>query len=253
MYPARSRTVAAKVSLISILVMVPLSACGGGGPAETKVVTVSAAASLTAAFEQIATQFEAANPGIDVQLNFGGSSALAEQIAQGAPVDVFASASTATAESIADLLGPRAVFARNFLQIAVPAANPAGIVTAADLAAAGVSVATCQEQVPCGAAAQPLLTALEITPVTEEPDVKSVLGKVIADEVDAGIVYVTDVIAAGSAVKGVNIPAGFNPGTSYPIAQVKASTSSAAQAFIDAVLSESGQRVLSDYGFAPAA
>jgi molybdate transport system substrate-binding protein len=229
-----------------------VGACGSGGSAEPTVITVSAASSLTAAFERIAAQFESANPGVTVRLNFGGSSALAEQIRQGAPVDVFASASITTAEDIADLLGPRAEFARNFVQIAVPATNAAGITSAADLATPGVSVATCQEQVPCGAAARPLLAALDVTPVTVEPDVKSVLGKVIADEVDAGIVYVTDVIAAGSSVTGVAIPAKFNPGTTYPIAKVNASTSPVAQAFIDAVLSESGQEALGDYGFARA-
>lgn len=235
----------------ALLVALGVAGCGSGAPAGS-TLNVSAASSLTAAFEKIAAEFEAANPSVDVRLNFAGSSALAEQISQGAPVDVFASASTSTAESIADELGPRQVFARNFLQIAVPASNPTGITTPADLTGQGVTLAACQPQVPCGAAAQPLLEALSLTPVTVEPDVKSVLAKVITDEVDAGIVYVTDVQAAGAAVRGVDIPAELNAGTSYPIARVRASTSDRAQAFIDLVLSDQGQRILGDFGFAPA-
>lgn len=246
----RIRTAAVAVLGSAALV---LSGCGGGSASPTNgvdsVLRVSAAASLSAAFNDLAAQFEAANPGVDVQVNYAGSSSLAEQIVQGAPVDVFASASTSTAESIADLLDAQTPFTRNFLQIAVPAANAAGVASASDLARPGVTVAVCQEQVPCGAAARPILQALGVQPVTLEPDVKSVLGKVVADEVDAGIVYVTDVRAAGAAVSGVDVPVDLNPGTTYPIARVRASTSAFAQPFIDLVLSAAGQEVLGAYGF----
>ncbi|MCG2798799.1 MAG: molybdate ABC transporter substrate-binding protein, partial [Cellulomonas sp.] len=187
----------------------------GGGPAATGAgasassdvsgtVTVLAAASLTETFTELAEGFEAAHPGVEVVLSFGASSALATQIVEGgAPADVFASASTSTMDTVVSAAEAEApvTFASNTLQIAVPPDNPAGVTGLADLADPAVKVALCQPEVPCGKVAAKVLAAagVAVTPVTLENDVKSTLSKVELGEVDAGLVYVTDVLAAGDA------------------------------------------------------
>lgn len=233
-----------------------LGACGGGSgdaPGDAEVtITVGAAASLTTVFPAIAEAFEAASPGIRVEITVAGSSAIAEQIVQGAPIDVFAAAGSGPVDPLAadGLVADVQTFATNSLAIAVPPGNPGGVVELADLAR--VSVAVCQEPVPCGSAALALFerNSLTVTPVTLEPDVRAVLTKVSADEVDAGIVYVTDIVAAGDAVVGIAIPASSNVTTEYPIGLVTASEHlEAARAFIAFVLSDQGQRILADAGF----
>ena len=181
-----------------------------------------AASSLTEAFNTLAKQFEAANPGVTVKLSYGASSALALQITQGAPVDVFASASTKNMKQVTDakLADSPTNFVKNVMEIAVPPSNPANVTGVADLAKSGVKVALCQAQVPCGSTAEKVFTNAKITvkPVTLEADVKSTLAKVESNEVDAGVVYVTDVRSAGTKVKGITIPADVNASTEYPIA-----------------------------------
>jgi molybdate transport system substrate-binding protein len=143
-------------------------------------------------------------------------------------------------------------FVKNIMEIAVPPSNPANITAVADLAKSGVKVALCQAQVPCGATAEQVFTnaKIKVTPVTEEADVKSTLAKVESNDVDAGVVYVTDVLAAKSKVKGIEIPAGVNASTEYPIATLtKAPNAAAANAFTDYVLSAAGQSVLTAAGF----
>ncbi len=139
-----------------------LAACGddsAGTPAAgsgiSGTVTVFAAASLTESFGTLGRQFEAAHPGTTVRFSFAASSALAQSIAQGAPADVFASASAGTMDGVVRSGGAEdpKTFARNTMQIAVPPDNPAGVAALADLARPGVKVALCQEQVPCGATA----------------------------------------------------------------------------------------------------
>ena len=214
-----------------------------------------AAASLKEAFTKIGTQFEAAHPGTKVVFNFGPSSGLATQINQGAPADVYASASTKTMSQVVDsgqATSP-SDFASNVMEIAVPVKNPAGITALSDLARSGVKVALCQAAVPCGATAAKVFTnaKLTVTPVTQEVDVKAVLTKVTLGEVDAGVVYVTDVRAAGAKVKGIEIPADVNASTKYPIATLtKAPNKATAQAFTDYVLSAEGASVLTAAGFA---
>lgn len=217
-------------------------------------VTVLAAASLTESFTTLAKQFEAAHPGVTIKLSFGASSALAQQITQGAPVDVFASASAKNMKQVVDAGGATktTTFARNVMEIAVPPGNPRNVTGVADLAKSGIKVALCQAQVPCGSTALQVFNNAKVTvkPVTLEADVKSTLTKVETDEVDAGVVYVTDVRAAGSKVKGIEIPADINASTSYPIATMtKAPNAAAAQAFVDYVLSSAGQTVLTAGGF----
>jgi molybdate transport system substrate-binding protein len=226
----------------------------GQTPAVTGTVTVFAASSLKETFTSIAKRFEAAHPGTTVVLSFAASSALATQITSGAPADVFASASAkdmATLTSAGAATAPT-TFATNSLTVVVPSANPAQIASLADLARAGVKVAQCQAAVPCGVlAAKVLATAgLTVTPATLEPDVKSVLTKVRLGEVDAGLVYVTDAVAAAGSVTAVPIPAGVNATTAYPIAALShAANPAGARAFVDAVVSAEGLAVLKAAGF----
>ena len=217
-------------------------------------ITVFAAASLTESFTTLGRQFEAANPGVNVTFSFAASSALATQINNGAPADVFASASAKNMDQVvtAGYATSPTTFAKNIMEIAVPPANPANVTSVDDLAKSAVKVAICQAQVPCGSTAEKMFTnaKITVTAVTEEPDVKSVLSKVTLGEVDAGVVYVTDVMSAGSKVKGIEIPADVNASTSYPIAAVSKSQNLAvAQAFVAYVLSPAGVTVLSGAGF----
>ncbi len=217
-------------------------------------ITVFAASSLKEAFTTIGSQFEAAHPGVKVTFSFGASSALATQIINGAPADVFASASPKNMQQIVtagDAANP-VTFANNVMEVAVPPANPAGVTSVTDLATPSVKVALCQPQVPCGTTAAKVFANAKITvkPVTLEPDVKSVLSKVELDAVDAGVVYVTDVRAAGAKVKGVQIAANLNASTSYPIAPISKSRNTAtAQAFAAYVASPAGESVLAAAGF----
>ena len=222
--------------------------------ASTASITVFAAASLTGTFTQIGKQFEAAHPGDKVTFSFGPSSGLATQITNGAPADVFASAAPANMDQVVtagDASNPQD-FAKNIMEVAVPPSNPANVKSVNNLAKKSVKVALCQPQVPCGVVAAEVFKNAGITvkPVTLEADVKSVLAQVELNEVDAGMVYVTDVQAAGPKVKGVKIPADDNASTLYPIATIsKSSHQSVAQAFVAYVLSPAGQQVLSAAGF----
>jgi molybdate transport system substrate-binding protein len=226
-----------------------------GSGAASGTVTVFAAASLTESFTTLGRQFEAAHPGTTVKFNFGASSSLAENINQGAPADVFASASPKNMQQVVDADGASdsKTFARNVMQIAVPPDNPAGVREVTDLARSNVKVALCQPQVPCGAVAQQVFknANITVTPVTQGADVKAVLTTVQLGEVDAGMVYRTDVRAAGTKVKGIEIPADQNASTSYPIAALtEAPNPAGAAAFVDYVLSPDGEKVLERAGFA---
>jgi molybdate transport system substrate-binding protein len=224
------------------------------GASLSGTITVFAASSLKEAFTTLGANFEAAHPGVKVTFSFAASSALSTQITQGAPADVFASASGTTMAQVV-ATGKAAGsknFVKNVMEIAVPPANPGGVAALADLAKPTVKVALCQPQVPCGSTAAKVFASANITvrPVTLEPDVKSVLGKVTLGEVDAGVVYVTDVRAAGTTVKGIPIPAAVNASTTYPIAPLTGSANAAvAQAFVDYVLSAPGIAVLTGDGF----
>lgn len=218
-------------------------------------VTVFAAASLKATFTQLAAEFEAKNPGTKVALSFAGSSDLVTQLTQGAPADVFASADTRNMTKLADaklLDGTAKNFATNVLEIAVPPSNPASIASFADLAKPGVKVVVCASQVPCGAAADTVEKAAGVTlsPVSEESSVTDVLGKVSSGEADAGLVYVTDVKAAGDKVKGIPFPEAVKAVNTYPIAAVTgARNKPAADAFVEFVLGTDGQAALAAGGF----
>jgi molybdate transport system substrate-binding protein len=218
-------------------------------------VVVFAAASLKTTFTALAASFEQAHPGVKVVPSFGGSDTLAAQITAGAPVDVFTAASTTTMATVTkagDAKATPAVFAKNELEIAVSPGNPTHLAALADLAKAGVKLAVCAPTVPCGAAAAKAFAAATLTPhpATLEQDVTSVLTKVELGEVDAGLVYQTDVKSAGSKVTGVNFPEAASAINTYPIAVVTTGkNATAGQAFVDYVLSAAGQQVLQAAGF----
>ncbi len=224
------------------------------GAGLTGTVDVFAAASLTEAFERIADDFEQDHPGATVVLNLGASSALAQQIVAGAPADVFAAASPATMRTVTDAgdaAGPR-TFARNTLEIAVPPDNPGAVTGLADLADPDRTIALCAAEVPCGAAAEAVFAAagLRAAPDTLDQDVKAALAKVRLGEVDAALVYRTDVLSAGAEVEGIAFPEAEQAVNEYPVAALTAAPdAAAAAAFVNHVLSERGQQVLADVGF----
>ncbi|NYF11449.1 molybdate transport system substrate-binding protein [Leifsonia sp. AK011] len=230
------------------------SAPAPSGDALSGTVTVFAAASLTDSFDEIATAFEAEHPDVTVVLNYGGSSGLATQIVEGAPVDVFAAASGTTMATVADegLIDDPTPFVTNTLEIAVPAGNPGDITGLADFADPSLSIAVCAAEVPCGAAADSVFGAAGITPAvdTYEQDVKAVLTKVTLGEVDAGLVYRTDVLAAGATVEGIEFPEAVDAVSSYPIGVLLAAPNpAAAAAFVEFVLGPEGTSILTDDGF----
>ncbi|ANZ41231.1 molybdate ABC transporter substrate-binding protein [Lentzea guizhouensis] len=240
-------------------VAVLLAGCATGqtsGTSEvTGDVTVFAAASLTESFTRLGQEFEAAHPGTEVRFNFGGSSALAQQLGNGAPADVFASAAPANMKQVTDTgtitAAPR-TFARNTLQIAVPKGNPAKIAGLADFAKTDLKIALCAEQVPCGAASKKVFAAAGVTaaPDTLEQDVKAVLTKVSLGEVDGALVYKTDVKAAGDEVEGITFAEAGKAVNDYPIAPLaKAPNAATATAFVEFVLSEQGRSALTAAGF----
>ena len=233
----------------------PAAAPGASEPVLSGSITVFAAASLKATFTELAGTFEAAHPGTTVALNFAGSSDLVTQITEGAPADVFASADTKNMTRLSDaklVRGSPTNFATNALTIAVPLGNPAGITSFADLARPRVKTVVCAAQVPCGAATATVEEATGVTlrPVSEESSVTDVLGKVIAGEADAGLVYVTDVIAAGGKVEGIDFAESSQAVNTYPIAAVADGKNAVvAAAFVDFVTGAVGQKVLQSAGF----
>lgn len=238
-----------------------VAGCGtdDAGPADptavTGTVTVFAAASLTETFTELGRRFEAAHPGVTVVYNFGASSALAQQIGQGAPADVFASAAPRNMQQVrdgGDVTDEPVTFVRNRLAIAVPAGNPGGITGLTDFGRAEPKLALCAEQVPCGAAAATVFQVAGITPQpdTREADVKAALTKVTLGEVDAALVYRTDVRAAGDRVRGIEFPEAASAINDYPIAPLAdAPNGAAAAAFVRFVTSEQAGPVFTAAGF----
>lgn len=234
---------------------------------EPKNLTVFAAASLTDAFGEIGKNFEAANPGAKVAFNFGGSQTLRTQLEHGAQADVFASANQKEMDALiaGELIGvdTAKVFLTNQLVVIMPADNPAKLKTLSDLAKPGLKLVLAAKEVPVGnytlQALDKLDTALGAgfkdkvlaNLVSSENDVKQVVAKVQLGEADAGIVYVSDAVAAPDLQK-IDIPAESNVIAKYPIAALsKSSNAGLAQAFIAYVLSPGGQAILQKWGFLP--
>jgi len=239
----------------AVLAALGLLASGCSRASADTTLTIFAAASLTGPFEALAAVYEGTHPGVAVTLNFAASSALREQVAAGAPADVFASASTSDMDRLAEtgaLAAPARVFARNRMTIAVPAGNPAAVTGPADFADPDLLIGLCAEEVPCGEYARRALEAAGVVASLDsnEPDVRSLLTKIEAGELDAGIVYVTDVVSAGGAVEAIPLPQGAAVEATYPIAVLAAAPHPGAAAdFMAFVLSPPGLAVLAAQGF----
>jgi len=257
---------ALRVVLVAVMIALATTACSSAkdaaGPssspasaahAVSATITVFAASSLTGTFNDLGTRFEEAHPGVKVVFNYGSSGTLAAQITQGAPADVFASAAPKNMQTVLDAqdASTSTNFAKNTMEVVVPAANPAKIVTLADLARPGVKLALCVTTAPCGATADEVFAKAKLTvaPVTREADAKTTISKITLGEADAAVVYVTDVKAA-TGVTGIPIPSNVNATTEYPIATLThAGHPDTAAAFVAYVLSSTGRGVLSAAGF----
>ena len=229
-----------------------LVGCGDDGADEEAGVRVLAAASLTEAFTELATTFEE-ETGTDVTLSFGGSAALAEQVIQGAPADVLVTADEPNMAKVEDAEDVT-IIARNRLSILVEPGNPKGIVGLAGLARDGVVTVLCAPSVPCGRFAAMALekAGVQVDAASVEESVKGVVAKVTLGEADAGIVYVTDVRAAGDAAAGVAIDIADDPALEavYPMAVLAdAADVDAAREWVDFVAGETGRETLAAHGF----
>lgn len=246
------------VPALSLALLLPLAACGGGDEGDpdasgsgTGELTVLAAASLTDVFEELATPFEEQHD-VDVRFSFGSSTDLAEQAADGAPGDVLATAD-ATSMGVAEdagVTGEVETFATNVLTIVVPKGNPAGIESLDDLADA--TWVRCADEVPCGKVALAVLAANDVTaePVSLEEDVRATLDKVISGEADAGLVYATDAVAAADDVDAVEIPGAEEALTSYLAATLEQSADAGLAAdWVGWITSQEGRAILETSGF----
>jgi molybdate transport system substrate-binding protein len=236
------------VAPAALALLLPLAGCG---PDDDETLTVLAAASLTDVFEELAAAFEEDHD-VDVDLSFGSSTALAEQVADGAPGDVLATADASSMQAAQDagVTGDVAAFATNELVIVTPPDNPAGIGSLADLADA--TWVRCADEVPCGRVARRVLADGGITaePASLEEDVRATLEKVAAEEADAGLVYATDAVAAGDRVTSIRIPGAGDELTSYFLATLEqAGDDALAREWVDLVRSEEGREVLTAAGF----
>ncbi len=246
-----------RLVIVGLAAGLALAGCAQTGPAAPPrvPVTVFAAASLSGVFTALQPQFEAANPGAQLRFSFAGSSDLAQQIVNGAPADVFASANTTQMKVVQDagkLAGEPEPFVTNVLTIVVPPGNPKNIRSFADLAKPGVTEVVCAPQVPCGAATTKIEKSTNVTlsPASEEQDVLSVLSKVEAKVADAGLVYVTDARTAAGKVEEISFPEAKTAVNTYPIAAI--SNAPLAQAFVAFVRSLAAQQQFAAAGFGPA-
>jgi molybdate transport system substrate-binding protein len=264
-----------RVFFLLFTLAILLAACGGSSPssgsssnttssASPVTLNVFAAASLTKSFGAIKAQYTKAHPNVNITYNFNGSQLLAQQIISGAKADVFASADQADMQKVASLVNNPQVFVKNRITVIVPATNPANITSLKDLGRKGIKLVLAAPAVPIGKYALQVLDKLGQSPqygqayesavkanvVSQEENVTSVVQKVQLGEADAGIVYVTDASSAASKVKLIDIPNNFNLIAQYPIATIKNSANAtAAQDFVNYVLSTDGQAVLAKHGF----
>ncbi len=239
------------VVALVVVGMLLVAGCSAGG-SDGRVLDVSAAASLSKTFTAIADEFEQQHDGVDVRLSFDGSSTLANQIRQGAPADVFASADQRNMSKLGELAVDPEIFATNTLVIVTAPGNPKNVRSLADLTKPGITTVVCQMAQPCGAATDTVVrrTGITIDAASEEQSVSAVLTKVTTGQADAGVVYVTDARTAGDQVATVNDPAFATVVNDYPIAVIAdADDHELASQFRDLVLGEDGRRILRDAGF----
>ncbi|RKE67187.1 molybdate transport system substrate-binding protein [Dietzia kunjamensis] len=245
-------------ALVAAVGLSSLVGCASGGDDDevAQQLTVFAAASLSGAFTEIAEDFEATHPGVSIRLGFDGSSGLVDQLAGGAPADVFASADVRTMDrAVAEGLvaGEPTPLATNVLTLITPPGNPAGI-TGLDDSLDGARLVVCAAVVPCGAAARTLADAagIDLAPVSEESTVTDVRGKVTSGEADAGIVYATDARAVADRVERVPIAGADAVPNVYPVAVLeRAADADLARRFVDAVTGPEGRAILAEHGFGP--
>lgn len=275
-------TIARRPSLVAALLLAALLlGLAGCGPtaaptptADPATLVVFAASSLTDAFAELGQRYQAAHPGVRVTFNFGASNQLAEQLAQGAPADVFASANARQMGAAIDagrvISGAQQTFATNRLIVVLPRDNPGRVRALPDLARPGLKLVLAAAAVPVGQYALDFLDKAGQDPafppdfksavlknvVSYEANVRAVYTKVALGEADAGIVYASDASAAAAPdlgqVESLAIPDRLNAVAAYPIAPLADSPhASLAQGFVDLVLSAEGQAVLQKYGFGP--
>jgi molybdate transport system substrate-binding protein len=256
---------------IALVLSAATVACGGDGPPTATSppspssdappplagsITVFAASSLIGAFDEIGAAFEAEHPALAVTINYGASSTLVAQINEGAPADVFASADEANMDKLTDAgghTGNPVTFAHNELALIVGPGNPQDVRSVEDLASPDLIVVLCGPHVPIGAYSQQVFdkAGVSVTPASYEENVKAVVTKVTSGEADAGVVYATDVQAAGERAEGVAIPVALNVTATYPMVVTEAATNPAAAAFVEFAIGPAGQAVLARYGFGP--
>lgn len=244
--------------LAAVAVLGILSAgCARGAENDGVVLTVFAAASLTDAFTEIGEAFSAEHPEVQVRFTFGPSSILATQVVEGAPGGVLALADPEPVDAVVaagEAVGAPQVFARNSMEIAVPSGNPAGVAALGDFARPDLLIGACAEEVPCGRIARTLLERASVVPAidTNEADVRSLLTKIQVGELDAGLVYRSDVLAARGKVEGVDVPGAEQVVAVYPIVALAGTAAlEEAQAFVAFVVADQGQRILIRHGFLP--
>jgi molybdate transport system substrate-binding protein len=252
---ARRRIALLAAALLPALSLTGCGSSGSAGGRETGTLTVLAASSLTEAFTTLAGDFERDHPGTHVRLSFDSSATLAEQVDQGAPADVLATADQETMRTVVaagNTAGRPRVFATNHIVLAVPKGNPARIRRFQDIARPGVEYVVCVASAPCGRLAAKVLAASGVTaePASEEVDVKAVLTKVRLGEADAGLVYASDIVTAGDEVDKVDVPTAHRNLNAYPVAALSGAAKPAlARAWVGLVTSPTGRRVLAHDGF----
>ncbi|MFI8321722.1 molybdate ABC transporter substrate-binding protein [Streptomyces sp. NPDC085529] len=248
----------AGAAVLTAALLVPLAACGTGDDtandagAEGAELTVLAAASLTDVFETAGAAYEKSHPGTRISFSFAGSQELVAQVSQGAPADVLVTADTTSMDKVKADTGTPAIIARNRLVIATAEGNPSKVDALADLADPGLKVVLAAPEVPAGKYSRQILDRqhLAVNPVSQEPNVRSVLSKVELGEADAGLVYRTDAESAKDKVDSVEIPDAQNAVAQYPAATLKDSEhAEAAAAFVAWLSAPEGQKILQDAGF----
>lgn len=255
MHRMRRTTTATALTRVAV-VLVLFAAVGAGCSTnqDSTTLLVSVAASLESALQEIASEFEDRVPDVVVDINSGGSNILAAQIIEGAPVDVFASANIAAMEDVLywhAATRPVQTFALNTVAIAVPPGNPGSVSGLEDFGNEDLFIGLCLPAVPCGSYARESLASAGVVASvdTEEPNVRSLMLKIESGEIDAGIVYESDVIAAAGSVESIPIPNEHNVDVRYPIAVVSVDESGLAAAFVAFVVSDDGREILASYGF----
>lgn len=241
--------------LLSLATAVGLAGCGGTAAGASPTTRVFASASLTDAFQALARAFEERHPGAELELHFAGTPRLVVQLREGAAADVFAAADTVSVERVLAGTVPRPpvrIFATNRLAIALPRGNPGGIAGLADLGRADLTVALCGPEIPAGRYARQALerAGISVRSASDEPSVRALIAKVELGELDAGVVYATDVASAARRIDSVPIPDELNVVATCPIVALAPDEDRpGGEAFVEFVLSAEGRRILDSFGF----